>query len=332
MKKPESKELGFGALAAANGQRLMNADGSANVKRIGGPWLSGSDVFHKLTTMKWQRFLFIILLAYSVANIFFATLYYFSGIEFIGVKPTGVFWRDFLEAFFFSTQCFTTIGFGRVNPMSYSTNIIASIEGLAGLLSLAIATGLLYGRFSRPRAQLIHSREILIAPYQKTGKGIMFRIASTRKHSLLIESSVSVSVGINLEEKGELRRRFFILKLELDKINFMNLSWTIVHPINEDSPLWGLEYEDLIRGRAEFMVLYKAMEETTSQTVVDRFSYFADEIIWGARFISAIGTDENGMRVLDLDKINDWERAELPEPGLQKAAEVAHAPVKSRHK
>lgn len=311
VKKPRASELGFGQMASENAQRIMNKDGSANVRRIGGPSFSGSDLFHQLTTMKWQKFILIVLTAYAVANLIFATLYYVSGIEFIGVQPSGIFWKDYLEAFFFSTQCFTTIGFGRVNPQSISTNFIASVEGLAGLLSLAIATGLLYGRFSRPRAHLIHSDNILIAPYKPTGRALMFRIASTRRHSLLIESTVSVSLGINLPEHGTLKRRFFILKLELEKINFMNTSWTVVHPIDSESPLYNLTAGEMINGRAEIMVLYKAMEETTSQTVMERFSYFTDEIVWGARFISAIGRDSDGRLMLDLDKISDFESAEL---------------------
>lgn len=320
--KIKAKELGFGTLAAKNGQRFMNADGTANVERRGGPWMSVSDLFHKLTTMKWRKFVTFILVAYILANIVFASFYYVIGVQFIGVEPTGKFSTDFTEAFFFSTQCFTTIGFGRVNPQNFAANAVASIEGLVGLLSLAIATGLLYGRFSRPVAQLVHSENILIAPYRDNQKAAMFRIASTRKQSLLIENTVSLSMGINIEENGQLRRRFFILDLELDKINFLNLSWTIVHPINENSPLWGRDIQDLIKGRAEFIILFKAMEETTSQVVIDRFSYFTEEIIWGAKFVSAIGTRADGKPIMDLNKIGLYERVDLPKAQGESEASI----------
>lgn len=289
----------------------MNQDGSANVHRIGGPTFSASDLFHNLTTMKWSKFMLMILICYTCANFLFATGYYLCGIENIGVQVTGNFWRDFAEAFFFSTQCFTTIGFGRVNPSNMATNVLASLEGLVGLLSLAIATGLLYGRFSRPRAHLIHSKHLLFAPYKENGLAAMFRIASIRKHSILIENTVSVSVGMNREENGILRRRFFVLDLELDKINFMNLSWTIVHPINEASPFWGISYQDLIDSRAEFIILFKAMEETTSQVVIERFSYFVDEFVWGAKFVSAIGTSEDGKAVLNIDMLDDFNMVDI---------------------
>jgi inward rectifier potassium channel len=312
IKKIKPSELGFGSFATKNSQRVMNADGSANVKRIGGPLISASDIFHKLTTMKTSRFMLVVICVYTIANSLFAIVYYSIGVENLGITPTGIVWRDLLEAFFFSTQAFTTIGFGRVNPNGIATNIVASLEGLLGLLSFAIATGLIYGRFSRPRAHLLHSKNILVAPYQRTKRAIMFRIASTRKHSILIENTVNVSMGINTLEHGEIRRKFYALELELSRINFMNTSWTIVHPITEESPLWELEHEDLINGRIEFIVLFKAMEETTSQTVIDRFSYFIDELVWSAKFISAIGSSNEGQAVLDLNKIDDFEATQLP--------------------
>lgn len=315
-KKLKSSELGFGTLASERSQRFMNPDGSANVHRIGGPRLQSSDIFHTLTTMKFSRFLLVVMSVYVGANLIFASLYLMCGIENLGIKPTGYWLSDYLEAFFFSTQCFTTIGFGRVNPQDVATNIIASAEGLAGLLSFALATGLLYGRFSRPKAHLIHSENLLIAPYLQTKRAAMFRIASTRKHSLLIDNSVSVSLGMNSFENGQLKRRFYILDLEINKINFLNLSWTIVHPITESSPLWGKSMEDLEKARTEFIVLFKAIEETNSQTVIERFSYFIDEIIWGAKFISAIGTSSKGKSFLDLDKISMWEKHELPPEAL----------------
>lgn len=209
---------------------------------------------------------------------------------------------------FFSTQCLTTIGFGRVNPTGIVTNILASLEGLIGLMSFAIASGLMYGRFSRPRSQLIYSKNILYSPFQNDSHAYMFRIASTRKRSLLVENVVSVSLGINQEENGIIKRRFFNLDLQIDKISFLYLSWTIVHPVNEKSPLFGLTYDDLIRNRAEFIVLFKAIEETTSQTVLKRFSYFVDELVWNAIFTPVIGTSSDGQAVLDINRLGEFER------------------------
>ncbi|MBS3914384.1 MAG: hypothetical protein KG003_07790 [Bacteroidetes bacterium] len=322
-KNIRSKELGFGTLASKNGQRFMNRDGSANVDRIGGPWISPSDIFHKLTTMKWSKFFLMVFVAYIATNVLFAGIYYYLGVENLGMEPSDNFWKDFGEAFFFSTQCLTTIGFGRVSPHGFWTNIVASTEGLVGLLAFAVATGLLYGRFSRPKAHLLHSDNVLISPYRGTQRAAMFRIASKRKYSITIENTVSVSLGMNDESDGQLRRRFYVLDLELDKINFMNLSWTIVHPIDEKSPLWGKTMEDLVNARTEFIVLFKALEETTSQTVIDRFSYFVDELIWGAKFQSTIGTTTDGKPVLDMNKLGEFEMAELPPEIPQEEVQTA---------
>lgn len=312
-KKPTSRELGFGSFGSQRGQRIMNRDGSANVRRIGGPAFSISDNFHRLTTMPWSKFFLLVFAGYMVANLLFAFAYFVSGAEHLGIQPSGNAFHDFLECFFFSTQCFTTIGFGRVNPQGMSSNLLASLEGLIGLLSLAMATGLLYGRFSRPRAHLLHSDNLLIAPYRDNQHAAMFRIASTRKHSLLIENSVSLSVGFNEMENGSIKRRFFILNLEIDKINFLASSWTLVHPINEESPLWGMSWKDIETSRMEFMVLFKAMEETTSQTVLERFSYFVDDIVWAAKFQPMIGTTDGGQPALNLNFLNKWEASPLPE-------------------
>lgn len=316
IRKQKPRELGFGTLASDRGQRLMNPDGTANVIRVGIARLSASDIFHNLTTMSWHRFFAVVIINYTIANAVFAFLYVWAGVENLGITPAG-FWHNWLEAFFFSTQCFTTVGFGRVNPSGIATNVLASTESLIGLLTFALATGLLYGRFSRPRAHLIRSKNLIIAPYQGHSAA-MFRVASERIRSILIENSVSVSLGINIHEGGQLRRRFFILQLELEKINFLISSWTLVHPINADSPLYGLSMQEMIDSRVEVIVLFKAIDETTSQTVYERFSYFADDFIYGARFISSIGTNEQGKTVLNLKTISDYVPAELPEnPVLQ---------------
>lgn len=310
-KKIVSKELGFGTNTWENSQRFMNKDGSANVKRIGISGISASDLFHKLTTMKWGRFMLIVFSGYFIANILFAFLYYWTGIENLGLNPTGNFLHDYFEAFFFSTQCFTTVGFGRVNPTSTLTNIIASIESFSGLMAAALGTGLLYGRFSRPRAEIIKSDSILYSPYQNGVNAIMFRIASVRKFSTLVENQISVSIGFNQQEGDTLRRKFFNLALELDKINFLTTSWTIVHPITEDSPIYGMSHEQLLKSRAEFIVLFKGYEETNSQAVYEKFSYFIDELVWGAKFSKIIAPDDEGISTLHIGRISDFEEATL---------------------
>lgn len=315
-KKPTAREIGFGTNADANSQRMMNSDGTANIHRIGAPRMLISDLFHRLTTQSWGKFFFNVLLGYFIVNSLFAILYYTSGIEHLGLIPSGNPVRDYLEAFFFSTQCFTTVGFGRVNPQGLTTNFIASIESMCGVLSFAIATGLLYGRFSRPTAQLMHSDHILVAPYRVNQRGLMFRIANARK-TQLIENEIQVMMGINLPdpETGQAKRRFFPLELELARVNFMTLSWTIVHPITADSPLYGKTPSEFHDQRAEFIVLFKALEETNSQLVHTKFSYFHSQIVFGGKFTSIIGYAQDGRATVDLNRLGEFEIVSLPDIG-----------------
>ncbi len=331
-KKVTSKEIGFGTNADANSQRMMNSDGTANIHRIGAPKMIISDVFHRLTTMRWRKFFIVVISCYFLVNCIFAILYYLSGIEHLGLNSSGIWYRDYLEAFFFSTQCFTTVGFGRVNPQGLTTNFIASVECMCGVLSFAIATGLLYGRFSRPRAELLHSDHIIIAPYKNDQRGLMFRIANARK-TQLIENEIQVMMGINVKEPDSevTKRRFFPLDLELSRVNFMTLSWTIVHPIADGSPLFGKTPEEMHDQRVEFIVLFKALEETNSQLVHTKFSYFHEQLRWGAKFVSIIGYAEDGRATVDLSRLGQYEAAALPDigDGVKVRAEIESQPGKA---
>jgi inward rectifier potassium channel len=151
---------------------------------------------------------------------------------------------------------------------------------MIGLLSFAIVTGILFGRFSRPRAHILYSRNILIAPYKEI-TGLMFRITNKKQYEL-IESEASVTMTMNNPQNN--KREFFNLDLEISRINFLALSWTIVHPINADSPIYGLSKKDLADRDAEFLILVKAINDTFSQTVYSRYSYKGDDIVEKARF------------------------------------------------
>lgn len=307
-KKEKTKELGFGTLTFENSQRFMNKDGMANIKRIGDSGYSLRDLYHQLTIMSWGHFFAWILILYLVSNAIFATLYYINGVEYLGVPANTPEWHKWLDAFFFSSQCLTTVGFGRINPQDITSNAIATIESLVGVLSFALATGLLFGRFSRPKQELLMSENILIAPYKSDEFAVMFRIAGARKNSILIENTINVSLGLNVTEQGHMRRRFFSLELELDKINFLSLSWTVVHPINEDSPLFGMSQEDLLKVKPEFIVLFKGFEETTTQAVYSKFSYDAEQIVWGAKFNTIIGVADNGQPAVNVAKISEFSK------------------------
>lgn len=296
-------DTGFGTSSSTQGDRLVNRDGSYNVIRSGVDWFNRSSHFHNLITMPWARFNLIILLSFLSINVLFALAYWLIGTDKLGGMLAQSEGEKFLEAFFFSCQTFSTVGYGRINPTSIATNSIASLEALVGLMCFALATGLLYGRFSRPNVRLTFSNFAVVAPYLQ-GAGLMMRFANIRKNQLL-EVEVDFMVAMNVEENGNMSRRFFPLKLERKKITSLALSWTIVHPIDAESPIFEMTQADLEQADAEFLVLIKAFDDTYSQTVHTRTSYRYSEIRWGYKFVPMYRrSDDGNATVLELDKIN----------------------------
>ncbi len=184
-------DLGLGNKVNTSGQRLIRQDGSFNIERRGLPRFTFDGLYHELITMSWLKFNTLVLVLYAVLNLLFATLYLACGTEhFDGIRAT-TFSGKYEELFFFSAQTFTTVGYGRINPITTCSGIISSLESLFGLLSFALATGLLYGRFSRPQAKILYTNVAVIAPYQSIS-AFMFRLANKRQNQL-IEAQISLS-------------------------------------------------------------------------------------------------------------------------------------------
>lgn len=300
-----SRELGFGTKATEQGQRLINGDGSFNLKREGLPFFRSYELYHKLISMSWTKFLLLVVSGYVLVNILFAFIYLGIGIEHLtGIEKSSLL-HNFGEAFFFSSQSITTVGYGRIAPLGASASAVAAVESMIGLLGFALVTGLLYGRFSRPQAKILYSNNAIVAPY-KNSTGFMFRIANKRDN-LLIEAEAQLLVALKIEKDGKFSRVFKPLSLELNKINFFNLSWTVVHPINEESPLYGITSEDLKESDAEFIILIKAFDDTFSQTVYSRSSYKYDEVIFDVKYVPMISY-EKGINKLHLNKISEVEK------------------------
>lgn len=298
-------DLGFGTQPILGDQRMMNADGSSNIRRIGLPFIRTSDTYNWLISMTWKKFLFILLIAYLLVNILFASLYVLIGIEHLkgadGITP-----RDhFFDAFFFSAQTISTVGYGHISPDGFLTSCLAAFESMLGLLAFALATGLLYGRFSRPTAKVVYSENMVIAPYKEI-KGLMFRLANLRNNQL-IEIEVQVVLSYNELTGDQKKRRFYPLELERSKIGLLTMSWTVVHPIDENSPLYNKTAEELAEAEVEILVLLKAFDDTFSQTVHTRTSYKDENIIHNARFVTIFSRDDNGQLMLDLSKIGSLE-------------------------
>jgi len=305
---------GFGVNSENSSGRFYDrSSGSANVVKKGVGILNRYSWYHTMLAMPRTKFLLFLLIAYILINFLFAGIYYLIGVDHLAGVHQGSVLKNFTEVFFFSAQTFTTVGYGRISPVGFAASAVSTFEAFLGLLSFALATGLFYGRFSRPRAFLSFSHNALIAPY-KDGIALMFRMAPY-KNNLLSEAEVKVNLAMQLEENGKMVNRFFNLDLEISKINALALSWTIVHPVNEKSPLYNFNYTDMVNAKIEALVFVQAFDEVFSNTVVQRFSYIASEVVWGAKFRMMYHADEKKKAtILDLDKLNDYEKIELLSP------------------
>ena len=315
----ESRDLGFGAVVARESrQRLLNRDGSFNVGRRGLGFWSALNPYHVLLTMSWPRFLAVVALFFTSTNLVFAVAYLLCGAGAINSTTEVGIGNAFWRAFFFSVDSLATIGYGNLSPSGTAAHTIVAAEALAGILGTALITGLVFARFSRPTAQIVFSQRAVIAPY-RGATALMFRVANARSNQI-IELGCKVLFARFEDGDGQSIRRFYALSLEREKVVFFPLSWTIVHPIDEDSPLYGLTAEDLRRGNAEFLILLTGTDETFSQMVHARSSYLDDEIIWNARFASVFnrrGADE--PVTIDIRRLNDIEPVGAPELSASQA-------------
>ncbi len=306
----DSFDPGFTRQYGGKLRRSINKDGTFNVRRTGARW-SDANLYSNLVQLPWRRFLSLILICYFLVNFLFAGFYCAVGIRQLQGADRSTPFRSFLSAFFFSTQTLTTVGYGGITPVGMGANALASIEALLGLMGFAVVTGLLVGRVSRPSAKIAFSDSVLIAPYNGI-TSLQFRIANQRTNSLMeIEAKVMLMTVDDTD--GGLKRDFDVLRLERSSVYFFPLTWTVVHPIDENSPLWGKTAEDLKREQAEVLILIKGFDETFSQTVHVRYSYTHDEVVWGARFDTAFQVSSEGDLVLHVNRVGATKPAEIKE-------------------
>ena len=302
------RDLGFGAVVSRTSRRrLLNRDGSFNVARTGLGLLESLAPYHLLLTISWTGFLGVLALLYIVVNLIFAVAYLACGPQALLGPGAEMLGGRLSRAFFFSIQTFATIGYGQLAPNGLGANLVVTVEALVGLMYQALATGLLFARFARPTASILFSRRAVVAPYEN-GAALMFRIANRRRNEIIgLEAQVLFS-SMESDDRGATVRRYSLLPLERNKVTFFPLSWTVVHPIDEASPLAGKTPETLEQAQAEILVLLSGIDETFEQTVHVRSSYRADEIVWNARFRSMFLAMGSHVSV-DLSHIDEIESA-----------------------
>jgi len=306
----EEEHTGFGSNPENYGGRFISKDGSANVVKTGIPVFDQISWFHTLLQMPILKFHLVIFSVFILINFLFATIYYSIGVEYLnGITAQSEF-EKFGQAYFFSAQTFTTVGYGHINPQGFLTSAVAATEALMGLLSFALATGFLYGRFSKPKAFLKFSENAMISPFNEE-TALMMRLAPY-KNTTLTDASAKVTLGLQVQENGKWVNKFYPLELEYDRVNSLTLSWTLVHPINESSPLFGFTQEDFRNKKGEVLVFIKAFDDMFSNTVVKRTSYTFGEIIYGAKFKPMYEhNNSNTSTILHIDKLNEFQEIEI---------------------
>lgn len=309
-----SKELGFGTTDVRQ-RRLINKDGSYNFVRLGVPFYETFNVYHYLLSASWTKLILIVIGWYSVFNVIFVGLYYaICPQQITGMVFTNE-WERFWEIYFFSAQTLTTVGYGRINPMGIAASAIASLEALTGLMSFALITGLLFARFAKSPGSLMFAEKAVIAPFTWQGQQVpafMFRTANPYRTSLMnMKAQITVNLVEQVDENGTEQRRFYPLTLERTEINFFPSSWTLVHPIDEKSPIYGFRMEDFRRSSTEFMILLSGFDETFDQNIFVRYSYGADEIEWGAKYSRIFDFNENNQATVDLGRLGAFDKVEI---------------------
>jgi inward rectifier potassium channel len=306
-----TNETGFGTNSEYSGGRFYNKDGTPNVEVDGVGFLKKISLYNTLLKMSGIKLFAVILIFYFVINLTFSGIYLALGPGNLGGADNDSTLNNFWEAFFFSAQTVSTVGYGHIYPKGLPTNIFAGMESLLGLLAFAFATAIIYGKFTQPRAYINFSHNALIAPYNN-GRAVMFRMAPY-KHNHLTDAEVKVTLAMKLQEDGIVSNKFYSLPLQISKVNALTISWTLVHPINEQSPFYNLTNDDLRMGSAELLIFFRAFDESFSNFVIARSSYIASDFVEGAKFrLMYHPSEDKQTTILDMAKLSEFDKVDIP--------------------
>lgn len=295
------KEIGFGSKSFSDLDRLILKDGTFNVERKGIGW-KGFSLYHWLLNMHWAWMSLFGLGSYILVNLLFACCYFLLGDHQLSAAE-GLTGSDlFFHAFYFSTQTLTTVGFGSISPIGHGASLLAGFESMIGLLGFAFITSVIYGRFSKAKSKILFSKNILISPYRGI-TGLKFRIANAKKNQL-IEMHARVMYSYLEKVDGISKRKYLSLPLEIDMINLFPLPWTIVHPIDEDSPILKKTVKDLKDEEAEFIVMIKGYDDTFNQVVHQLYSYRYDEVLSNMDFEPMFDSGKDKSTTVHLNMID----------------------------
>lgn len=296
--KNRIKDPGIGDSSSPIAKRIIATDGGFNVEYVNRK-VSFSEAYNFLLRISWVQFYSLSFFAYCILNILFASGYLLLGIEELS-DPSAHYSNDFFQAFFFSSQTFTTLGYGAMAPHGMASSLLSSIEAFVGLLFFAFVTGLLYGRFSKPKPSLRFSKHIILREFNGN-KALMFRIVSN-KRGVMIKPKVSMTLSLSKPNNlGEYVNDFFVLKPQRDTITYLPATWTIVHEIENDGPLFNFSGKELIAQHGEILIMISYYDEAFNSEIHQMYSYLLSDIQLDYKFVKAFNYNDKGKMIMDYN-------------------------------
>lgn len=275
------------------------------VRRVGARESPLDDLYHRLMVARWPTLLILVIGTYLALNSVFAGLYLVGDAPIANARP-----GSFHDAFFFSVQAFSTIGFGNMYPQTAYGHLLVTAETLLGLLALATTTGLVFAKFSLPTARVRFARVAVVSDHEGAPT-LKIRMANERANQIV---DASVSLSLIREERtaeGELYRKIHDLPLLRDRSPVFAMSWTLFHPLDEASPLCHVDQAALDQAKGALIVVVTGLDGTHHQVLHARHTYRAEDILWGRRFADILREDADGEVVLDMGRFDESE----PAPG-----------------
>ncbi|MFT4660515.1 MAG: inward rectifier potassium channel [Patiriisocius sp.] len=300
--KKKVEDVGFSTHGSASINRSINKNGSFNVVKRGNRSVY-KDVFHYLISVGLIKFLLIILLFYSIVNLIFGLVYYSMGTSHFTLDQSTSEISNFLNSLFFSFQTFGTIGYGYISPISVWANSIVVLEIFLGMVSVALLAGLVYARFSKPKTRILFSNNVIFHEKDPKFTSLKFKLVNKR-NSIMIDTEIKVILAIRNKENDVIK--YNTLKLHVDKILFFPLTWTVMHVIDENSPLFTMTKENFKDLNPELLIRVKGFDDKYHQNVYANFSYHIEDWVWNKKFVKNFEPSVDGMLHMDVNDVHKY--------------------------
>lgn len=259
-----------------------------------------SDLFHFLMRTRWYKLLGAFVCIYIGVNSLFACLYWLGGSGTVQNARPGI----FLDDFWFSVQTFATIGYGNLSPGTTYAHVLVTLESFCGMLSVALGTGILFAKFSLPKARVAFSKNVIVS--SRNGEPcLVWRVANRRGSSLLDATAQAHVLMDDVSKEGHRMRRNYELELERSSMPIFLLAWTLIHRLDEKSPLYGLTVDNATERVVGIIVSFTGVDDTMLQSVHARQMYSTDDLRFNARFVDMIDNSVPGTLIIDHAQMDE---------------------------